>query len=201
MHAGAPTGTARSIARNAVGVMAVVLVLCACTATPPSPLPSSSEVPAASATPTPRLISPPERPAAMDVPGADGAAAAATHFLDLYEYSYGSLDSTAFAAMSSPECVFCRSVIDDVAEMELNNHTTTGGDYTVINSFGTEISPQQWYSAAVQLDQTPSAEIDSIGRVLSETDGGRFQMVLALDWDQSWLVREVDVTPLPSATP
>ena len=54
----------------------------------------------------------------MDVPGADGAAAAATHFLDLYEYAYSSLDPTAFAAMSSPECAFCRSVIDDVAADE-----------------------------------------------------------------------------------
>ena len=85
--------------------------------------------------------------------------------------------------------------------MKLHNHTSTGGDYTVINAFGTEISPEQWYSAAVQLDQSPSAELDSMGRVVSETGRGRFQMVLALDWAQGWLVREVDVTPLPAATP
>lgn len=136
----------------------------------------------------------------MDVPGGDGAAAAATHFLDLYEYSYDSLDTTALEAMSSPDCAFCRSVIDDVARMEAYNHVSTGGGYTVVNAFGTEITRDQWYSAAIQLDQAASAEVDPVGEVVSETAGGRFQMVFALDWAQGWLVREVDVTPLPVST-
>lgn len=137
----------------------------------------------------------------MDVADADGAAAAATHFLDLYEYTYDSLDPTAIEAMSSPECTFCRSVIDDVARMEAYNHVATGGGHTVVNAFGTEITQEQWYSAAVQLDQAPTAEVDPVGKVVSETSGGRFQMVFALDWAQGWLVREVDVTPLPAAMP
>lgn len=137
----------------------------------------------------------------MDTPGADAAAEAATYFFDLYEYSYDSLDSTAFEAMSSPECVFCQSVIDDVARLDAYNYTATGGDYTVVNAFGTEISPGQWYSAVVQLDQAPSAELDPVGKVLTESVGGRFQMILALDWAQGWLVREVDVAPVPAATP
>ena len=136
----------------------------------------------------------------MAVPGADGAAAAVVHFLDLYQYSYDSLDSTSFAAMSSPECVFCQNVIDDVARMDTYNSTSTGGDYTVVNAFGTEISAGQWYSAAVQLDQSPSTELDPVGKVVSETTGGRFQMVFALDWAEGWLVREVDVTPMAAAT-
>lgn len=137
----------------------------------------------------------------MDSPSAEGAAAAATYFLELYEYSYGSLDPTAFEAMSASECVFCQSVVDDVARLAAFNYSSTGGAYSVVNAFGTEISPEQWYSAAVQLDQAPSAEIDPVGKVLSEDPGGHFQMVFALDWAEGWLVREVDVTPLPAATP
>jgi hypothetical protein len=137
----------------------------------------------------------------MSTAGADGAAAAATYFLDLYDHTYATLDSAALVAMSSAECAFCQSVIDDVARMASEQHSSTGGGHTVVNAFGTEISPAQWYSAAVQLDQQPSAEVDSSGQVVSESPGGAYQMVFALDWATGWKVREVDVTSVPAGAP
>ena len=39
-------------------------------------------------TPTPTPVVKPERPAAMDEPTTDGAIAAATYFLQLYDYAF-----------------------------------------------------------------------------------------------------------------
>ena len=50
---------------------------------------------------------PPERPEQMSENTAEGASAAATYFIRLYQYAFVTGDTADFAAMSEQRCTFC----------------------------------------------------------------------------------------------
>src|SRR5450756_160409 len=126
----------RTSRRALVGAAAVALavgVVAGCSGGNAKPGPSAttaSSTPTASpsptASPTPDASVKPVRPAAMDQVNAAGAEAVAAYFLNLYPYVYASNDLTEWKALSHPECVFCKSVIDNV-EKQVAAGTRTEG--------------------------------------------------------------------------
>ena len=59
----------------------------------------------------------PAKPAHMDEESARGATGSVYYFLDLYRYAFMTGNTTELAAMSEDGCVFCKSVIDQAAEL------------------------------------------------------------------------------------
>lgn len=141
---------------------------------------------------------PPERPAAMDTVDKAGAEAVATYFLNLYPYVYATGDLAVWTELSHPECVFCKSVIDNVTASHAAGHTNEGGLIATGDAFVAEVDPGRWYSVELELDQEPAVEYDRDGVVVEEhPEPQHYRVVFALVFEGSWLVRELDVHELP----
>ena len=65
----------------------------------------------------PDTVIKPERPEAMSEPTTDGAIAAATYFLQLYDYAFSARDAESLLTMSAEECKFCNYVDKSVGEL------------------------------------------------------------------------------------
>ena len=65
----------------------------------------------------PTGIEPPEKPAAMSTPDEKGAVAAAEYFLRMTTYAAATGDTAELEAMSSPDCQFCESFLESVANL------------------------------------------------------------------------------------
>ncbi|MGO1317391.1 MAG: DUF6318 family protein [Cellulomonadaceae bacterium] len=70
----------------------------------------------------------PVRPDGMDAEGEVAAEIAARYFLDLYGYAIQTGDLEDFEAMSSPECQFCRTVIEDTRALYEAGGWISGGE-------------------------------------------------------------------------
>ncbi|MGW6130418.1 DUF6318 family protein [Cellulomonas sp. NPDC055163] len=180
------------------GVVVLAALLTACTGEPaaePSPTRPATARPAASPTPTPTTTPEPERPAAMDDPGVDGAVAAATYFLSLYPYVYNTGDLTAWKALSHPECVFCASVMTGVEEMHSTGNHQDGTETTVSDARAQEIEPGVLYAVDLSLLQGPAVELDKDGAVVEE-DPSTTESVVHVAVQRAggaWLIRECEV--------
>lgn len=77
--------------------------------------------------------------AAQDLPEAAraqdhlGATAFVRHWWDQFNVAYASGDATALRAISTQECVFCQSVIDDVEARAAAGERTEGGEISVLD--------------------------------------------------------------------
>ncbi|MFC8190219.1 DUF6318 family protein [Cellulomonas sp. NPDC057328] len=156
---------------------------------------ASADAPSATptASPAPDVSVPPARPDAMATPSADGAAAAASYFLQLYPYAYASGDLSEWDSMSDPACGFCTNVRSNVTRLQETGHRDDESTVTVVSQSAAEIVAGESYSALVVVDQTPSRELAPDGTVVSSDEGGRFEMTFALSWKDGWRVAEVDV--------
>lgn len=185
----------------AAALLTGLLTLSACTGPDPSTTDphttrstGARSHPTPSTTPTTDLSIPPERPAAMEQPSPTGAAAAATYFMGLYEYAYTTGDTTDFQQMSDQDCDFCRSVLDDIRQSRAASSTEEGGGSTVTSAVGTEISPNEWYSATLRITQHASTRRDANGNVLVQDPEAEHDLYFALSWvDDWWRVDDVDV--------
>lgn len=118
---------------RAVGlIVAAGLVLTGCTGSPPESDVSSATTgvptPAASASPSPSLPAKPERPEAMKRKDAEGAAAAAEYFIELYPYVMATGDTKEFEAMSHRACGFCSDALEQAESIQARHETWTGGE-------------------------------------------------------------------------
>ncbi|MBO0898921.1 hypothetical protein J1G44_06220 [Cellulomonas sp. zg-ZUI199] len=157
----------------------------------PTPSPSPTTEPSQDAT------TPPDRPAAMATPDADGAAAAAAYFIALYPYVYATGDTRAWDELAAPACVFCSSARDGASSIHTRGGRVEGGFITVESAEGTEIDAANWYSATVVATEAPSTEYDANGTVLEESQGGRYRFAIALTFTvDHWVVDAVDVGPV-----
>lgn len=114
-------------------VVAVGLVVSGCTGSTPDPDVSSSStsgptpVASPSASPTPSVPAKPERPAAMERDDAEGAAAAAEYFIELYPYVMATGDTEEFEAMSHRACGFCEQALTDANRIQNRGQIFRGG--------------------------------------------------------------------------
>lgn len=118
---------------RAIGLIATAgLALSACTGPPPDPeasrSPSSDPTPAASASPSPEKPAKPERPEAMKRKDAEGAAAAAEYFIELYPYVMSTGDTEEFEAMSHRACGFCADALEQAERIDESGWTYAGGE-------------------------------------------------------------------------
>jgi hypothetical protein len=186
----------------AVGVvLAVGWVVAGCTGGgDPGPSPSVEEpvVPSPSETPepTPTESGPvkPERPAAMERDDAEGAAAAAEYFLELYPYVMATGDTTEWDAMTWAEtCGFCTGVKSDATEIAEAGDRFSGGGLTLSNGDVGEFDDLVGgFPILYDYTQDPHVRARADGTVESEDDGssGRFQIDV-LKRDDQWLVLAV----------
>lgn len=180
-------------------VVVLAALLTGCTGEPtaePSPTRTATASPTASPTPTPTSTPEPERPAAMDDPGVDGAVAAATYFLSLYPYVYNTGDLTAWKALSHPECVFCASVMTNVDEMHSKGNHQVGPTVTVDAAVGREVDPGVFFAVDIDTTQGPSKELDPRGEVIDEMlDSTKIHVSIAVVREGgSWIIRGSEAT-------
>ncbi|MBB2924921.1 DUF6318 family protein [Cellulomonas cellasea] len=182
---------------GAIGALALSM-LTSCSGEPaaePTPTSTASASPTADPTPTPTTTPEPERPAAMDDPGVDGAVAAATYFLSLYPYVYNTGDLTAWKALSHPECVFCASVVTNVEAMHAKGNHQEGTDTTVSSARAQEIEPGALYAVDMTVSQGPAVELDRNGAVVEE-DPSTTESVMHVAVQRAgsvWVIRECEV--------
>ncbi|WP_230684969.1 DUF6318 family protein [Cellulomonas sp. JZ18] len=168
-----------------------------------APEPSRSTAPAEETpapTPTPTEVAPPEQPAAMAEPTTDGAIAAATYVLALYDYAYASGDAGPWDAITLDSCTFCVGVAESVSEMVAAGHVTVGEPFRVETAQSVEISEDRWFSVDMNVVQPPSRGVDQSGATVNENPGGRFRAVFALSWDLGWRVDEMGFEALDEST-
>ncbi|KQT01103.1 hypothetical protein ASG23_05755 [Cellulomonas sp. Leaf395] len=154
----------------------------------------STPPPVADAPPTPTPVVLPERPAAMSEPTTDGAIAAATYFLQLYDYAFSVRDAESLLSMSAEACKFCNYVDESVAELVASGHTSVGPPVRVVSAMSTEIRPDEWFSARLQVEQDPTRELAADGTVVSESEANVTDFIFALSWlGDRWKIEAVDL--------
>lgn len=122
----------RSLAVGAVVALGWVVAGCTGGGDPgPSPTVEEPVVASPSETPepTPTETGPvkPERPAAMERDDAEGAAAAAEYFLELYPYVMATGDTTEWEAMSHPTCQSCADFVAQARTIKQRGDRFAGG--------------------------------------------------------------------------
>jgi hypothetical protein len=180
-----------------VGMLASALASCTTTATvdrAPAPTSTQTPIPTSTPSPTPPLTSTPlpTRPVAMDAVTADGAIAAVTYFLDMVPYALSSGDVTQLKELSHPECIFCRSITDDAAQMHTNGQHQEGTAMRVLSARGSEVNPGYWFSVDARVEQGSWQILDAGGNIIqSEPAAKTFAMNFAvIHQDGRWIVRE-----------
>ena len=186
--------------RTAVGAATLGLLIAACSGDV-EPLETSAAGTHAveeSPTPTPSTAAtsdatdPPERPAEMSTPSAEGAAAAASYFVSLYPYVFATGDLAEWNAMSADDCKYCLNTRASVEDQLARGVRGDGSEISVLSATGSELTAGQTYAADVEIRQSPSFEVSADGVRHPDGDGGRFKLHLALLWRDGWFVRAVD---------
>ncbi|WP_454042589.1 DUF6318 family protein [Cellulosimicrobium sp. Marseille-Q8652] len=120
-------------------VVAVGMLVAGCTGEEPvEPEPSTSTAeesaePTEEPEPSPTETGPvkPERPAAMEQKDAEGAAAAAEYFIELYPYVMATGDTAEWQAMSLETCEPCSGFIDQASTIASRGDVFEGGKISV----------------------------------------------------------------------
>ena len=134
----------------------------------------------------------------MASPSAEGAAAAASHFLQLYPYAFATGDVTEWNEMSAESCTFCSEVRDEVSALHAAGRRSLGG-VTVLEARGTDLGANNWYAARVKVRIEPSVDLDSNDAVVSEDEGGEHDLDFAMTWADGWAIDSVGPAPSPAA--
>ncbi|MFJ3402717.1 DUF6318 family protein [Promicromonospora sp. NPDC090134] len=188
---------------RAVGLIVTAgLALTACTGSPSepdvsSPAPTGVPTPAASASPSPSSPVKPVRPEAMKRTDAEGAAAAAEYFIELYPYVMATGDTEEFEAMSHRACGFCSDALEQAKRIKEHGYTYAGGDATLeVTETYVRDDVTGIYPLDTEISQKSSQISDSNGKEVHSTvdkiSESRVEMGIR---GGSWVV--VTVAPIP----
>lgn len=192
-----------TVMRIAGLVLAAGLALSACTGATPDPEvttgPTGDPTPTASASPSPSVPTKPERPDAMEREDAEGAAAAAEYFIELYPYVMATGDTEEFEAMSHRACGFCDDALEQAKQIKEGGWVYKGG--------GSTLSVTQTYSRDeltgiypldVEISQESSQIFESGGTQLDAIESKEFDRRVEMGLRSGeWVV--VTVAPIPVA--
>lgn len=128
-----------------------------------------------------------------DRPSVEGAAAAASYFMRLYGYTWATGDTSLWDALAADTCTFCATVRNNVAEAQAASLTDSGSVVEILQADGAEITAGEWYSADLRITQGPSTRRDASGALVSQSDGGTFDVAAELSWDGGWSIDAADV--------
>jgi hypothetical protein len=163
------------------------VALAGCTAGPaPSPTPSES---ATSTLPAP--MASPTKPALWSDSGEQGAGDAGVWFLtQLYPYVRETNDTTEWQALSTTECEFCQSMVEDVTADIAAGQVVREGRITAVVTRVEELNPLA-YSVLVDVDQPPAELLRLDGTAVAELEASHGQVLLVLRREgPNWLLRE-----------
>lgn len=188
-----------------VGLMLSVAALSGCTGSDegPTTAPSVVESPIASPSPSPSPAASapvkPERPAAMERDDAEGAAAAAKYFIELYPYVMATGDTEEFEAMSHRACGFCEQTLDDASRISELGRTYRGGDIAITILGRYERDPVTGiYPLDVEVTQEASETLNTDGSVVASAEPQKTEHRLEIGRRRgSWLI--VAVAPRPGS--
>ncbi|WP_260458768.1 DUF6318 family protein [Actinotalea ferrariae] len=161
-------------ARLAGLVLVGVVAVGGCTPSDPDPTPSP-DVTTASPTPTPsptaEALSPPERPAEMDLVDEAGAVAAARYFMELFGYLLRSGDAVEWDTVSGQSCDFCANAKARATEVYGAGHVIDGGALTTGDAavLGHDAAINT-YAVEVEYQFAAGARRDADGGVVEEID-------------------------------
>ena len=197
-------GVVRAVVRVAVGgvVGAVLVLVGGCTGddgppTRPTSTVTSSPTPTSDPTPTPMAL--PTPPTVMAEPTTDGAIAAGTHFVALYDYAFSSGDAGPLMAMSAEGCEYCATVRDQVQEMVDGGYSTEADPLRVVLSDSTEIREDEWFRVQLRVEQGEVTTVAADGARDVTSAGGVVDFVFAISWiGDGWRVEAVDLAEVPS---
>lgn len=182
-------------AAAAMTTAGVLGLLAGCTGSEPAPTPSSTVVtPSPTASPTRTPLPFPTPAAAISEPTPEGAIAAGTQFIALYDYAFSTGDAEPFAAMSGPECEYCGKVVDRVRQMREGGYSTEGDPLRVVASESTEIREDEWFRVQLRAEQGPIVTVAPDGEREQTSDGGTVDYVFAMSWvGDAWRVDAVSI--------
>ncbi|MFI8525149.1 DUF6318 family protein [Promicromonospora sukumoe] len=188
---------------RAIGLIATAgLALSACTGSPPDPevsaSPSDDPTPAVSASPSPEVPAKPERPEAMKRKDAEGAAAAAEYFIELYPYVMSTGDTEEFEAMSHRACGFCADALKQAERISTRDETWAGGEIqsTLLETYERD-DVTGIYPLDVEVQQDAAQITDSEGATVFEGEAERAIYRVELGRRNGlWIV--VEIAPGPA---
>lgn len=180
-------------------VVAAGLALSACTGSPPEPAetPAGTPLASASASPAPSVPAKPKRPEAIKRDDAEGAAAAAEYFIELYPYVMATGDTEEFEAMSHRACGYCEGVLDNAAWLQDESGTFEGG---LTDAVLTETYQRDDLTGILPFDFTTSQDAlvirDEDGKQLDRVSETKFEARVEVGQSNgNWVI--VEVAPHP----
>jgi hypothetical protein len=133
----------------------------------------------------------------MEREDAEGAAAAAEYFIELYPYVMATGDTEEFEAMSHRACGFCDEALEDVANFQKNEQTYEGGDAqgTILVSYARD-ELTGIYPFDMSIHQEPSAVINRAGHEVSSAESSTSEVRVEIGRRaDSWAVVEIATGP------
>ncbi|WP_125775589.1 DUF6318 family protein [Antribacter gilvus] len=188
--------------RRVVGwvvLLGAVIGVGACTGEP-SPGPTTVTVaPTESTAASPTPPAKPERPEAMERDDAEGAAAAAQYFIEMYPYVMATGDTAEFEAMSHDACGFCVDTLSQANQIKNRDETWTGGEITssLVESYEQD-ALTGIFPLDVDIDQEQAVITDAAGSVVftGVPERAQYRVEIA-QRDGEWLV--VEIAPRPES--
>ncbi|MBO3089422.1 DUF6318 family protein [Cellulomonas dongxiuzhuiae] len=179
-------------------MLALGMALAGCTnsgnaVSTPTPTPAATVTPTPTPSPTPETPPPPVRPEAMATPNADGAAAAARHFMDLYTYSRLTGDPSLLFDLSSPECLTCSAIVEQVNAARDEGKKSEGYAVTIHEVTPTELVGGESFTVRLRLTEGVGTTRDRAGVVVSETAAVDRVLSFGLRWHGEWTVEALGV--------
>ena len=137
----------------------------------------------------------PTLPAAAQQPTRDGAVAFVRYYIDLYNYAFKSLDPSPLIPISGPDCIFCKSVIQNVSDVRSKQEHTEGGRLVVVGAVASPGTPSQGILVATSVDQEAGKTLkadDTVAGVVAAHRG--FAIDTAVHWkDGGWIMLAGDI--------
>ena len=136
----------------------------------------------------------PARPGELDAPPSlEAAQVIAPYFVQLVPYAENTGDVSELEALSHPDCVFCKDVLDGVRQNSAINVHVEGGGLGVSEVTGLALDPRSWFTVNFELHEQPAKHVNEFETVVKDFPaGGTYDVeVIVLYEDGRWIVREL----------
>ncbi|WP_203748937.1 DUF6318 family protein [Cellulomonas chitinilytica] len=161
-----------------------------------SSTPTSVPTPTASADADADAAIPPDRPTALDGPATvENAETVAVYFQRLYPYVYATGDISEWKTLTDPDCIFCHSVLSEVAQLEQVGQRMRGGLITASDVTALEPDPGHVFHVTFHVEVEPTELLDTTGAVIQSNPASVGTIDTIVIWeDGTWVVRGVTPT-------
>lgn len=114
------------------------------------------------------------------------------YFLLLFSYGFQTNDIAAAQALSTPDCVFCSSFLDNVRTQSGRGQKMQGGSVQVLRLGGTEVNPGKFFNIKATIREAPSQTVSIQGAVVESMNEATTDVdMVVLHSDSGWTIREL----------